>query len=259
MNENQLQTRLAPLPIPEIRYYPSVGSTNDLASEWAANGAPEFALVAADEQTAGRGRAGRRWLTPPGAALALSLVLRPEAHPNMQIPHLAALGALAVCTTLIDHYELPAQIKWPNDVLVRGKKLCGVLVEAAWQADTIQYVVLGIGVNVTAAAVPQSLPLAFPATDIESELGKPVNRLDLVYQVSEKLLAWYACLGSPEFLTAWKLHLAWMNLPVEVLMNSGAVLSGEIAGLAENGALQLRLKNQQLVEVEFGEVQLRPQ
>lgn len=259
MNQTQLQARLASLPIPTIRYYPSVGSTNDLAGEWSAAGAPEYALVVADEQTAGRGRAGRRWHTPPGAALALSLVLRPTAHPQMQIPHLTALGALAVCTTLIETYALPAQIKWPNDVLVHGKKLCGVLVEAAWQAESIQHAVLGVGVNVTAAAVPVGIPLDFPATDIETELGKPVDRLDLIYQVLAQMLGWYARLGSPEFVSAWKLHLAWMNLPVEVYTDAGTVLSGQIAGLAGHGALQLRLTNQQLVEVEFGEVQLRPQ
>ncbi|MFN2194988.1 MAG: biotin--[acetyl-CoA-carboxylase] ligase, partial [Anaerolineales bacterium] len=169
MDQNELAARLASLPIPEIRYFPTVGSTNDLAAEWAARGAPEFSLVVADEQTAGRGRAGRQWHTPPGAALAFSLVLRPQDQPNLDIPRLTALGSLAVCTALIDDYALPAQIKWPNDVLVNGKKLCGVLVEAAWQAGSIKYAVLGTGVNVAAAAVPQGVSLAFPATDIESE------------------------------------------------------------------------------------------
>jgi BirA family biotin operon repressor/biotin-[acetyl-CoA-carboxylase] ligase len=258
MDQNELAARLASLPIPEIRYFPTVGSTNDLAAEWAARGAPEFSLVVADEQTAGRGRAGRQWHTPPGAALAFSLVLRPQDQPNLDIPRLTALGSLAVCTALIDDYALPAQIKWPNDVLVNGKKLCGVLVEAAWQAGSIKYAVLGTGVNVAAAAVPQGVSLAFPATDIESELGQPVTRLELIGQVLEKLLLWNARLGSPEFLSAWKLHLAWMNMPVEVSIGSGAVFTGEIAGLGEHGALQLQLNNQQVVEIEFGEVQLRP-
>lgn len=259
MNQHILQSALVELALPEIRYYASTGSTNDLAAEWASQGAPNLALVVANEQTQGRGRAGRRWYTPAGAGLAMSLVLRPENLQTTQLPQLTALGALAVTTTLKTDFQLPAEIKWPNDVLVRGKKTCGVLVELHWQGDSLSHAVLGIGVNVTPGAVPAKANLIFPATDLESELNQPVNRVELLKKILTQLITWRARLGSIEFLQAWKLHLAYMGRPVTILRDNQEVLKGTITGLTKRGALQLRNINGTIEEVAFGEVQLRPQ
>lgn len=258
MDQPTLQTRLQHLPIPAVRYYPSVGSTNDLAAAWAAEGAPELALVVADEQVHGRGRTGRSWFTPPGSALAFSLVLRPRLEGSPHTAHLTALGALAVCQALRLYYDLPAQIKWPNDVLANGRKLCGVLVESAWQGSQLSHAVLGVGVNVTHRAVPHAQKLNFPATDVTSNYGAAVDRLELLVRILEQLTAWYARLGSAEFLAAWKLHLAFVGQAVQITQPDGSTLSGEIAGLADTGALLLRLAQGELRPVDFGEVQLRP-
>src|SRR5512147_1345877 len=117
MDQASLQALLSGLPLGAVRYFDTVGSTNDLAARWADDGAPDLSLVAADEQTAGRGRLGRRWITPPGAALAFSLVLTDIRQAD--ILRYTALGALAVCDALNLTFSPlpPAQIKWPNDVI----------------------------------------------------------------------------------------------------------------------------------------------
>jgi BirA family transcriptional regulator, biotin operon repressor / biotin---[acetyl-CoA-carboxylase] ligase len=255
MDLNSLQAALAHLSLPEIRYEVRVGSTNDLAARWAEAGAPDLALIVADEQTSGRGRMGRLWHTPGGAALAFSLVLRPALR--APATHLTGLGALAVCTTLVDEYGLQAQIKWPNDVLVNDRKLCGVLVEAAWQGEQMSYAVLGIGVNVAARAVPdKTSELIFPATAVETELGREVRREALLAHILAKLLVWRGRLGRVDFIEAWKLHLAWVGSTVEVDLGRTQI-TGRLAGLSASGGLLLELPEGRLEEFEAGDVRLR--
>ena len=150
MNARALRRILSDLPLGGVRYYPQISSTNDAALAWAAEGAADLALVIADEQTAGRGRVGRSWITPAGAALACSLVLRPAVEEGESIALYSALGALAVVSALEEKYGLNPEIKWPNDVLVRGRKLCGILAETVWLGSQAESVVLGIGLNVRA-------------------------------------------------------------------------------------------------------------
>ena len=152
MNQSLLETRLADLPLGGIRYFERIGSTNDEAAAWLKQGCPDLALVVADAQSAGRGRAGRKWFTPPGAGLAFSLVLRAGDATRQLLAQgntarLNGLGALAVCQALQEQHSLPAQIKWPNDVIVNGRKLAGVLAEAHWLGSELSAVVLGIGIN----------------------------------------------------------------------------------------------------------------
>ena len=171
-----LASELAGLALPAWRYCELVGSTNDFALAWGEAGAADGSLVVADEQTAGRGRLDRRWFTPPGAALAFSLVLRPNPAELTCVARFSPLGALAVQQALAVNLNLPAEIKWPNDVLVGRRKVCGILAESTWQGETLTALVLGIGVNITPAAVPPADQLLFPAGCIETALGKPVPR-----------------------------------------------------------------------------------
>jgi len=257
-----LEQALGGLPLGSIRYAGRTGSTNADAAGWAEAGAPDLALVVADEQTAGRGRQGRRWLTPAGAALAFSLVLRPE-RGAFNPAHLTALGALAVCETLFDLYHLEGQIKWPNDVLLERRKVGGILVEASWQSENLTTAILGIGLNVTRAAVPDEADLAFPATCVEASLGRSVDRLELLKAVLSQLLGWRLRLGSQEFLHAWEERLAFRNEWVRVL--PGASLSeppdfeeGQILGLETDGALRLCDRAGWTLIFRTGEVSLRP-
>ncbi|MEN4100610.1 MAG: biotin--[acetyl-CoA-carboxylase] ligase, partial [Anaerolineaceae bacterium] len=118
---------LAGLPVSELRYFDSIGSTNDEALRWAEQGAPDAALVVADTQTAGRGRMDRRWVTRPGVALAFSLALRPTPVEASALGLFSPLGALAVAAALRENYGLLAEVKWPNDVLLERRKCCGIL------------------------------------------------------------------------------------------------------------------------------------
>jgi BirA family transcriptional regulator, biotin operon repressor / biotin---[acetyl-CoA-carboxylase] ligase len=247
---------LRDLPIGPLRYFDTLGSTNDDAGRWAEVGAPDLSLVVADEQTAGRGRQHRRWYTPPGSALAFSLVLRPD--PTISSPGLTALGALSVYTALKEKYDLMAQIKWPNDVLVGRRKLAGVLAEANWIGDRLAAVVLGVGVNVSPPSVPADEQISFPATFVEAALGAPVDRWDLLKAILAALLGWRSRLGTTEFWQAWEDALAFRGEMVDLYIEGSQTIHGQILGLDREGALRLRVSSGRVETIQFGEVRLRP-
>lgn len=257
MDESLLRQRLATLPIPAMRYFPSTGSTNDEALAWAEDGAPDGALVVADEQTRGRGRMERRWVTRPGAALAFSLALRPSKAEQRQSGLFSPLGALAVSEALMAD-GLSAAIKWPNDVLVAGRKVCGILAESVWQDQQLQAVVVGIGVNVSPDSVPPAGELNFPATSLETELGREVDRIDLLAGILQAFYSWRPRLGSPQFFQTWEQRLAFRGKPVCVIRAGGEEVYGQLAGIGPDGSLRLRLNDDREELVLAGEVSLRP-
>ncbi len=175
MDADVLRPYLDDLPLGGWRFYESLGSSNDTALEWAKSDAPDMALVLADNQFSGRGRFQRHWVTVAGAALAFSLVMHPTAEEMISFYQFAGLGALAIVEAL-DRLGLPAQIKWPNDVLVERRKVAGILIENTWIGETLQALVTGIGINVSPHAVPPPDQVMFPATSLETVLGKPVDR-----------------------------------------------------------------------------------
>src|SRR5918996_4725350 len=175
MNQNQLKKALSRLPLGDVRYFDSIGSTNNEALAWATSGAQDLSLVIADEQTAGRGRLDRKWFTPKGTALALSLILRPTAREKPYLSRIVGLAALAV-TDCLRTRGLISQIKWPNDVLWNGRKIAGILVESVWTGEEVDGLVIGIGMNVLKEAVPSAEFLQFPATSLEESLGPAVER-----------------------------------------------------------------------------------
>lgn len=266
MIRDALERVLVDLPLGPLRYFDQIDSTNAEALRWALEGAPHLSLVVADEQTAGRGRMGRRWFTPPGSALAFSLVLRPELlHSPIAPPtRLTALGALAVCSALRSRYRFEAQIKWPNDVLAGGRKLAGVLVEADWLGDQIQAAVLGIGINVARDSVPPAEALLFPATCVEAAVGeqsaddKGIDRWTLLRSVLEAFLDWLPGLNSPEFLSAWESRLAYRGKRVRIVQEGTPAIEGQLLGLAEDGALRLGLPSGGEIAVQAGDLHLRP-
>jgi BirA family biotin operon repressor/biotin-[acetyl-CoA-carboxylase] ligase len=257
MNEHELRKALADLPLGGLRYYERTGSTNDVALAWATEAAPDLTLVCADEQTAGRGRGRRRWFTPPGAALAFSLVLRPLPGEEDSLPRFSGLGALAV-TDVLAGMDLDAEVKWPNDILLGRRKVCGILAEAVWIGNQPDAVVLGIGLNILPAAVPPEAYLSFPATSLEAELHLGVDRLDLLRRVLLALLAWRPRLTSEAFLYAWEERLAFRGEQVEVTVEGGQATRGTVEGLDRDGSLRLRSADGKVNSLQFGEVHLRP-
>jgi BirA family transcriptional regulator, biotin operon repressor / biotin---[acetyl-CoA-carboxylase] ligase len=261
MNVATITQRLAGLPIPQIRYFDEIGSTNDEALRWAASGADDGCLVIADQQTRGRGRLGRSWMTNPGAALAFSLIMRPHPDEQAYSGFFTALGALAVCQGLETALGASAQIKWPNDVILARKKTAGILVEASWMSEQMQSVVIGIGVNITAAAIPPEHKLLFPATSVEQSTGQSVERIDLLRDILQGFLVWRAQLPLGAIRAAWEERLAFRNewVDIEEAASSAgkAALTGQIIGLDDSGSLLLRSAAGTVIQVAAGDVHLR--
>ncbi len=257
MNEQELRNALTSLPLGGFRYFKSIGSTNDEALAWAAQGASDLSLVVTDEQTAGRGRSGRKWFTPPESALAFSLVLRPTAAEQSYPARTTGLGALALADVLRAR-NLQAQIKWPNDVLIKGKKVAGILVESIWMGDKLDASVLGMGVNVFSASVPPADETLFPATSIETELGYPVGRAELFSDLLAALLSWRSRIGSNDFIQAWEEALAFRGKQIKLARDNEPPRIGELLGLEPDGSLRFRNESGEIHQVKFGEIHLRP-
>ena len=259
VDEKTFRKALEDLPLQEMRYLGTTGSTNDIALAWATEGAPDLSIVFADEQTSGRGRRGRKWHTPAGSALAVSAILRPreaEKEP-FHIAHFSGLGALAACDAL-GKAGLRAQIKWPNDVLVKRRKLAGVLAEAVWTGQDVDSIIIGIGMNVLRASVPPEDPLLFPATSIEGE-GGATDRPQLLHDLLAALVALRGTVGTPDFVAAWDAALAFKQESVRIWGDEGESLTGTVEGLETDGSLRLTLADGSVQSVNFGEVRLRPE
>lgn len=257
MNQDQLQNALSDLPLGDVRFFPSIGSTNDEALVWAAQGAPDLSLVVADEQTAGRGRSGRKWFTPPGAALAFSLILRPPAAASPLHSRTVGLAALAVADSLRTR-SLASQIKWPNDILLDGRKVAGILLESVWIGAQVDFAILGIGINVSRSAVPPAAALNFPATSIEESLGAALDRQLLLHDILAALIRWRGKLATDEFMHAWEERLAFRGQFVQVEEGGRLALTGRLAGLEPDGSLRLEGEDGGRLTVYFGDVRLRP-
>ena len=257
MDENTFRKLLSDLPLKSLRYFEQIGSSNDEALAWAADGAPDLSLVYAEEQTSGRGRMGRAWFTPPGAALAFSLILRPKEIERENIGLFSGLGALALVSAL-RKYGIAAQVKWPNDVLINRRKTAGILVETVWMGAEAESVVLGMGINVAPESVPPPEMLNFPATCILSEAPTPVERFDLLHSLLAELISLRPRLASEAFLRAWDESLAFRGETVQVWAGEAEPILGQVAGLETDGSLRLSLGGGEIRGVRFGEVHLRP-
>ena len=258
MNQNELKKALSKLPLGEIRYFDSIGSTNNEGLAWATKGAKDLSLVIADEQTAGRGRLDRKWYTPRGTALAFSLILQPTAGEKPYLSRIVGLAALAV-TDCLRARGLISQIKWPNDILLSGRKVSGILVESIWSGEEIDALVIGIGVNVLKDAVPSEELLLFPATSLEEFLGPLVERENILRDVLAGMIALRPHLGSDSFITSWEKALAFRGELVQVEQGDGSLLTGKLLGLESDGSLRLIDEASKSITVRFGDVRLRPQ
>jgi len=223
-----------------------VASTNDVARDLAANGAAEGTLVVAETQTAGRGRRGKPWSSPPGN-LYMSLVLRPGCPPATAVQ----LGFVA--GVALDDPGIPLTLKWPNDVLLGGKKVSGILLESATRADgSLDWVVVGIGVN-TAHHPPEA---QWPATDLTSLRDRP-DPESLLPVLAGRFLDYYALWKAEGFRPIRRLWLETSYFaPGERITVGGSEtpLVGEFVDIDEHGALVLRLASGETETVSYGEI-----
>lgn len=239
-----------------IYYWPQLASTNDEARRLARAGAPEGTLVLTDYQTAGRGRLDRRWEAPPGTSLLLSLVFRPLLTP-VQVQQLTMVCGLAVAEAIELVTGLQVGLKWPNDIMVGGAKVGGVLTEIELIANRLDFVVVGLGLNVNLDPAQLPADLLVSATSLAHELGRDVARLPLLWVLLRSVEKRYVALSaghSPQ--GEWVERLVTLGQPVAVTA-SGSTLEGVAEGVDANGALLLRLDDGRLQTIMAGDVTLR--
>jgi BirA family biotin operon repressor/biotin-[acetyl-CoA-carboxylase] ligase len=232
--------------------YPSLPSTNDAAKGAARKGAKGGTVIIAGEQTAGRGRIGRKWVSPPGS-VALSIILYP---PLAYLPSLIMVASLATAYAIERVTNLKAQLKWPNDVLVNGKKICGILVESDVKGSRVDYAVIGIGLNVNINLADFS-GIAPVATSLSQELGRQVSRRRIVRSLLAEAERLYLALGEGDSVfRQWRERL--VTLGQQVRVRSGEAASEGIAeSVAPDGSLLLRQPDGNLLKVVAGDVTLR--
>lgn len=239
-----------------LHFLASVGSTNDLALDLAHAGEPHGTLVVAEAQTRGRGRGGHQWKTRAGTCLAASVLLRPAQVLARGAWAIGVAGALAVAEAAEMEGALPA-IKWPNDVLLGGRKVAGVLVDAVWQGDRLQAAVLGMGVNVLEGSAPPDGEVDVPATSLEAELGRRVDRGTLLLAMLESLSRWLPRVGGADLRQAWWRRLAYRDEWVSV-EEGGQEVRGRLTGIDAHGGIELTSAGGIPVRVGAGAGRLRP-
>jgi BirA family biotin operon repressor/biotin-[acetyl-CoA-carboxylase] ligase len=235
----------------QILWYAEVPSTNDIAAALAERGTPEGWVVAANAQSAGRGRQGRRWASPAGAGLYASAVLRPAEH---ALPLLTIASGVAIADGIHAATGLVPDLKWPNDVFIGGRKVAGVLAEASSSAGADLYVVIGFGINVMPAAYPPDI--ADRVTNLEGELGRSVDRGVLLAECLCSLAARYQDLQRGRMdavVEAWRARAAPTLGRRVQWAAAGAALEGVAENIDAAGALVVRTKTG-LTRITAGEV-----
>jgi len=241
----------------DIRYFDEIGSTNTEGLEWALSGGPEGAIVAADHQTGGRGRWGRSWFSLPGKLLQFSLILRPNLAPNRAGILTTGLGvACARAITSLTH--VPVQIKWPNDIVVGGRKLAGMLVESTTTGAVIDAAVCGIGINVHLATdeIPEELRARATSLAIELKDASVPGRAALLAAIVDQVEALYPWMtGDAQELVAEATdRSAVLGRDVVVRFADGTTIEGRATSFDDDGALRIATETA-TVSIAVGEIE----
>ena len=235
-----------------VLYYPVTTSTNDIARQQALAKCPEGTAVIADRQTSGRGRLKREWVTPQGN-IAVSVVLYPA---RKELPFLTMLSALAVQYAIRKTTGLKCQLKWPNDVLINGKKVCGILLESRAAANSVDYAIIGIGINVNMklADYPE---ISAIATSLADETGEEVSRAATLQNLFVEMEKLYLRLQAGESILAeWRENLVTLGKQIHVRAGDD-VFEGIAEAVAEDGSLLLRCADGRSMTFTAGDVTLK--
>src|SRR6185369_11473958 len=233
-------------------------STNAHAFRLAEEGAAEGTVVIADAQSGGKGRLGRVWSSPPGVNLYCSVVLRPSIKPY-EAPQLTFLSAVAVARAIEHVTGLKPEIKWPNDVLIAGKKVAGLLNEMSAETDGINFVILGLGVNLNMSSEQFPTDLRSPATSLLIETGHPVGRVCFAAQMLRELDMLYAGFLANGFLQVreeWQQRCNAHGREVVVSNGGAAVVRGMFGGIDGDGALLVRQPDGSVERILSGDVKV---
>ncbi|MDO8490977.1 MAG: biotin--[acetyl-CoA-carboxylase] ligase [Dehalococcoidia bacterium] len=236
-----------------IFHYPTIPSTQDVAMQAARAGAFEGAVVTADEQTSGRGRLQRSWLSPKDGSLSVSVILRPSAR---ELARLFMVAALAAARSIEKATGLQTELKWPNDVLIDKRKVCGILIENELRGSAVSWAVVGIGININ-LDTSEHPEIAGMATSLSAETGRRVSRSEMLKCLLEELEAVYlASRGGAPVHQEWRARL--VTLGTRVRANTGdSIETGCAESVDEDGALLLRRDDGSLVRIVAGDVTLR--
>jgi len=239
----------------KFHYFSEIDSTNSYARQLAENGGREGELVIAESQTQGRGRLGRRWQSPPFANLYFSVILRPRLPPALA-PQITLMAAVALAETVATFISQSATIKWPNDILVGGKKLAGILTEAACDSERVDYVILGIGVNLNyrLAAMPDEIRAR--AISVAELTGKSISRESFLRRLIHDLDRCYGELeefGFAPLAPRWEAHFGLRGKQVRVELLDQIVI-GRAIGIDQDGALLIEDQQGARQRVIAGEV-----
>lgn len=237
---------------------PGTASTNADAFRMAEAGADEGTVIIADAQSGGKGRMGRVWSSPPGINLYCSVVLRPTVKPY-EAAQLTFLSAVAVARAIEQTTQLKPEIKWPNDVLIQGRKVAGLLNEMSAETDGINFVILGIGVNLNMTAAQFPADLRTPATSLLLEQGRPVSRAQFAAAMLDELDRLYDAFlthGFGPVREEWQLRCNANGREVSVSDGGAETLRGMFEGLDGDGAMLVRLPGGMLERILCGDVRV---
>lgn len=222
----------------EVLYFDTIDSTNTKAQELAEKGYPSGTLVVADQQVSGKGRRGRGWVSPSGTGIFMTLMIKPDIKPN-NASMLTLVAALAVAKALKDVTGEDAKIKWPNDIVINGKKICGILTEMSAQFDYINHIVIGIGINVHNESFPEEIGSMASSLMIEAG-GKKFRRAEIIAQTMLHFEEYYEIFLQTENLSAlvgeYDELLVNMNKAVKVL-DPKEPFEGKAMGITKHGEL----------------------
>ena len=242
-----------------IIYLDSIDSTNTYAKKKAEGSFIEGTVVIADEQTGGRGRLGRHWVSTKGKGIWMTIMLKPDILPS-DAPKLSIVAALAVTNAIRSCCQLDAEIKWPNDIVTGGKKLCGILTEMSAEEDEIKYVIIGIGINANIEIDDFGKELSRIATSVKIEKGKPVSRKALAASVLnefEKVYRVFAREASiNDLLNDYKSKSAVLGKEVRLISRKEEI-TGLAVDISEKGQLVIKLADGSYREIMSGEVSVR--
>lgn len=241
----------------QVYYFDKVDSTNNKAKRLAEENAEHGTVVLADQQEQGKGRRGKAWSTLPKTAVAMTIIVRPQIRPE-KASMLTLVMGLAVARSCRELYGLEAKIKWPNDIVVKGKKLCGILTEMSTEMNLINYIVIGAGINVNMKAFPEEIQNV--AASIAIETGKEHNRAELIQYCIQNFEAYYEKFGETEDLSL--LQQEYNELLVSYdqevrIMEPGNEYSGISKGINEKGELMVVDQAGKMTLVYAGEVSVR--
>ena len=242
----------------QLHYYSKTDSTNDKAFALGIAGAPEGTVVIADRQSRGKGRLQRSWHSPPGVNIYTSLILRPRIA-SSEAARIPIMAGIAVAEVLDKYYPSKIKLKWPNDVLLNKKKVCGILSQAKIAGKEIDFIVLGIGINVNIKHNELPLEICDSATSLIMETGREISRQELIISLYENLEKWYKQLLQKGFI---RIKQKWLELTPMIGQNVQVIfkdemIEGKATGIDDGGSLIILAEGNKEIKISAGDATIK--